>query len=209
MESFWHIRGEMMDQMGLSGADLDEAMRSRYNRAVKENPDYKLDQAARDLVGSRDKIASAESEKEAFSADDLDSDTYTAYAEQRASDYRNIIDGFDRSPQYRALDEATKKKAESAAYDLADETALEDQSDGQYQITTKWMTYADDAKAKGIDRWKYVLFHTVYSQMESTKDKNGDPIKGQEKSDRVRQWLESNSSLTNDQKEFLLVHCVQ
>ena len=54
-----------------------------------------------------------------------------------------------------------------------------------------------------IEPWEYVLFHTAYNEMEGTKDADGKTVKGEAKSDHVREWLEDFSGLTDEQRAFL------
>lgn len=203
MDTYQHIRDDLMNSMGADGASIDSAMRSRYNKAVEKDPDYTLPQRARDLIGSRDKYAPVKEKEETFGADDLGSSAYRAYSDQRASDYRSMADDLASSPIFRGMDDETRDKVLKAAYDLADKSALADHSDGQYEVSTKWMAQADDAEAQGIEPWEYVLFHTAYNEMEGTKDADGKTVKGEAKSDHVREWLEDFSGLTDEQRAFL------
>ena len=203
MDTYQHIRDDLMNSMGVDGASIDSAMRSRYNKAVEKDPDYTLPQRARDLIGSRDKYAPAKEKEETFGADDLGSSAYRAYSDQRASEYRSMADDLTSSPIFQGMDDETRDKVLKAAYDLADKSALEDHSDGQYEISSKWMAQADDAEAQGIEPWEYVLFHTAYNEMEGTKDADGNTVKGEAKSDHVREWLEDFSGLTDEQRAFL------
>ena len=203
MDTYQHIRDDLMNSMGVDGASIDSAMRSRYNKAVEKDPDYTLPQRARDLIGSRDKYAPAKEKEETFGADDLGSSAYRAYSDQRASDYRSMADDLASSPIFQGMDDETRDKVLKAAYDLADKSALADHSDGQYEVSTKWMAQADDAEAQGIEPWEYVLFHTAYNEMEGTKDADGKTVKGEAKSDHVREWLEDFSGLTDEQRAFL------
>lgn len=203
MDTYQHIRDDLMNSMGVDGASIDSAMRSRYNKAVEKDPDYTLPQRARDLIGSRDKYAPAKEKEETFGADDLGSSAYRAYSDQRASDYRSMADDLTSSPIFQGMDDETRDKVLKAAYDLADKSALADHSDGQYEVSTKWMAQADDAEAQGIEPWEYVLFHTAYNEMEGTKDADGKTVKGEAKSDHVREWLEDFSGLTDEQRAFL------
>ena len=203
MDTYQHIRDDLMNSMGVDGASIDSAMRSRYNKAVEKDPDYTLPQRARDLIGSRDKYAPAKEKEETFGADDLGSSAYQAYSDQRANDYRSMADDLTSSPIFQGMDDETRDKVLKAAYDLADKSALADHSDGQYEVGTKWMTQADDAEAQGIELWEYVLFHTAYNEMEGTKDADGKTVKGEAKSDHVREWLEDFSGLTDEQRAFL------
>jgi hypothetical protein len=203
MDSYQHIRSELMDQMGMDGASIDSAMRSRYNKALEDDPDFTLSQQARDLIGSRDQYAEDKEPEETFGADDLGTRAYQSYADQRAGDYREMADGLDRDPVFQSMSDEEKDKVLAAAYKLADKTALADNSDGQYEIDTKWMALADDAEAMGIEPWEYVLFHVAYNMAESTKDENGKTVKGEAKSDHVREWLEDYAGFTDAQREFL------
>ena len=203
MDTYQHIRDDLMNSMGVDGASIDSAMRSRYNKAAEKDPDYTLPQRARDLIGSRDKYAPAKEKEETFGADDLGSSAYRAYSDQRANDYRSMADDLTSSPIFQGMDDETRDKVLKAAYDLADKSALADHSDGQYEVSTKWMAQADDAEAQGIEPWEYVLFHTAYNEMEGTKDADGKTVKGEAKSDHVREWLEDFSGLTDEQRAFL------
>lgn len=202
VDSFQHIRSDLMNTMGLDGAEIDESLRSRYNKAVKKDPAYTLPQAARDLIGSRDKYKE-ETTDEKFSAKDLNETQYLAYSDQRATDYREIEDALKDSDTYQSLDAKTRSKLIEAAYDLVEQQSLEDHSDGQYEITTKWMTLADDAEKIGIEPYMYVTFHVVYNTTESTKGSDGKAVKGQSKSDKIRKWLKDNRDLTEQQRKFL------
>ena len=203
MDTYQHIRDDLMNSMGVDGASIDSAMRSRYNKAVEKDPDYTLPQRARDLIGSRDKYSQTKEKEETFGADDLGSSAYRAYSDQRASDYRSMADDLASSPIFQGMDDEARDKVLKAAYDLADKSALADHSDGQYEVSTKWMAQADDAEAQGIELWEYVLFHTAYNEMEGTKDADGKTVKGEAKSDHVREWLEDFSGLTDEQRAFL------
>lgn len=203
MDTYQHIRDDLMNSMGVDGASIDSAMRSRYNKAVEKDPDYTLPQRARDLIGSRDKYVPVKEKEETFGADDLGSSAYRAYSDQRANDYRSMADDLASSPIFRGMDDETRDKVLKAAYDLADKSALADHSDGQYEVSTKWMAQADDAEAQGIEPWEYVLFHTAYNEMEGTKDADGKTVEGEAKSDHVREWLEDFSGLTDEQRAFL------
>ena len=203
MDTYQHIRDDLMNSMGVDGASIDSAMRSRYNKAVEKDPDYTLPQRARDLIGSRDKYTPVKEKEETFGADDLGSSAYRAYSDQRASDYRSMADDLTSSPIFQGMDDETRDKVLKAAYDLADKSALADHSDGQYEVSTKWMAQADGAEAQGIEPWEYVLFHTAYNEMEGTKDADGKTVKGEAKSDHVREWLEDFSGLTDEQRAFL------
>lgn len=203
MDSYQHIRSELMEEMGVDGASIDSAMRSRYNKALEADPGFTLSQQARDLIGSREQYAADEEPEASFGAGDLGTQAYQAYADQRAGDYREMADNLKRDPIFQGMSDEDKDKVLAAAYNLADKTALEDHSDGQYVISTKWMSLADDAEAVGIEPWEYVLFHMAYNMAESTKDADGKTVKGEAKSDHVREWLEEYPGISEAQRAFL------
>ena len=178
MDTYQHIRDDLMNTMGLDGAQIDSAMKSRYNKAVKQDADYTLPQKARDQIGSRDKVSTEEKEtEETFGADDLDSRAYQAYSTQRGEDYRSMANSLDGNPVYRDLDDETRDKVQNAIYELADKGALADNSGGQYEITTKWILNAREAKQKyAISPATYALLKVQASEAKSLKDKNGDTI---------------------------------
>lgn len=188
---------------GVKSGTIESAMRSRYNKAVEKDPDYTLPQRARDLIGSRDKYAAVKEKEETFGADDLGSSAYRAYSDQRANDYRSMADSLAGNSLFRSMDEETQDKVLEAVYDLAEKTALEDNSGGRYKIDSKWISQADDMEAAGIEDWEYALFHVVYGEAESKKDDKGKTIKGEAKSDHVREWLEDNRGLTDKQRALL------
>lgn len=204
MDSYEHIRRELMEQMGVDGASIDSAMRSRYSKAVEADPSFTLSQTARDLIGSWDSYGAESAESgDSFGADDLGAAAYERYASQRANDYRAMENGLESSPIFRGMSDESKDKVLKAAQDLVTKEALADNSGGQYEVTTKWMTLADDAEAMGIEPWEYVLFHVAYNEAETTRDENGDAVEGESKSDHVREWLELYAGLTDEQREFL------
>lgn len=204
MDSYEHIRRELMEQMSVDGASIDSAMRSRYSKAVEEDPSFTLSQTARDLIGSWDSYGAESTESgDSFGADDLGPAAYERYASQRANDYRAMENGLESSPIFRGMSDESKDKVLKAAQDLVTKEALADNSGGRYEVTTKWMTLADDAEAMGIEPWEYVLFHVAYNEAETTRDESGDAVEGESKSDHVREWLELYAGLTDEQREFL------
>lgn len=203
MDSYQHIRGELMEQMALDGAGIDSAMRSRYKKALEQDADFAMSQTALDLIGIRKKYAAAKEEEEPFGADDLDPAGYQVYSGQRAADYREMVDALERDKVFGKLSDDAKDRVLSAAYSMAEEQALMDASGGQYEVTTKWMRYAADAEKIGIENWEYALFHAAYEMAESTKDRDGKTVEGESKQDHVKEWLKENRSLTERQREFL------
>ena len=124
-------------------------------------------------------------------------------------------DGLKNHPIFKGMTDEEKDKVLNAAYAVADKRALEDASNGRYQVENKWMTMEDAegiASAEnleqtleeyGIEDWEYVLFHAAYEMTKSTRDEDNKVVKGETKKDKVRDWLEEFDGLTDDQKEFL------
>lgn len=203
LDSYQHIHIELMEQMGIDGASIESAMRSRYNKAIKDDPNFSMSQEARDLIGSRDRVTETKEETEKFSAGDLGPSDYQSYASQRAEDYREMANMLEDNPIFKGMSDEERDSVLKAAFDLANAEALEDASDGAYEITTKWMSLADDAEKKGIEPWAYVLFHAAYSMAETTRDEAGNAVDGASKNDHVRAWLEDFDGLTEQQRAFL------
>lgn len=191
MENYNIIRRDLMTEMGLAGTDIDSAMKSRYNKALEKDPGMSFPQEAADTIGIVTKYDHSKPE-EKFGADDLDATAYQAYSRQLANERREIMDGLEADPIFRGEDGEFKDAAISAAEKLVKEQALEDHSDGQYEVTAEWIKYAEEAEAKGIEPCSYVLFHAAYTA-----------IVGKGKSDKIRDWLEDNRTLTESQREFL------
>ena len=202
MDSFEHIRKDLMERMGVDGKAIDSGLRSRYDKAAEKDPGYSLPEAARDLIGSRDPLYESP-DVDTFGPEDLDNASYRSYAKQRASGYREMADNLETSPIFIGMSAESQENVMKAAYNLAEKTALEDNSNGQYEISSKWMQLADDAEEEGIEPWEYVLFHVAYSEMQGTKDKDGKTVKGESKGDHVREWLEDYDDFTESQRRFL------
>lgn len=202
MDSFEHIRKDLMERMGVDGKAIDSGLRSRYDKAAEKDPGYSLPEAARDLIGSRDPLYESP-DVDTFGPEDLDNASYRSYAEQRASGYREMADNLENSPIFIGMSAESQENVMKAAYNLAEKTALEDNSNGQYEISSKWMQLADDAEEEGIEPWEYVLFHVAYSEMQGTKDKDGKTVKGESKGDHVREWLEDYDDFSEAQRRFL------
>lgn len=195
------LRGKYMDVLGKDGTSVDAAMRSEYEDKLEENPRYALNQAALDLIGIH---PSGSSDNDSFGADDLERAAYDAYTSQRAETYRETVDYIEDLPSYRDMDQATRDKLVSMAYTMAHQTALADNSGGQYSPTYQWVLDALDAQEDvGIETGEFLLWKTAYSMASSDKDANGKEIKGRKKSDKVRSWLLSQEDLTPAQRAYL------
>lgn len=202
IKEYQRIRNQAMQELELNGADINSAMKSKYNAAKKANPSYKLDQKVLDLLGIVEKRGTAKSGDETYSAGNLSSRAYTSYETQRSTEYRQTITGVSGSSWFRGLDVDEQDQVYAFAYQLAQEEALEDNSGGEYEISTKWIKEAGNAKYYGLEDWQYTLFHSAYALATTDRDANGKAIKGQGKADKVRQWLNAQN-FTEDQKAWL------
>lgn len=196
-DSYQALRERMSEDSGKRSKDIDAAVKSRLTKGGWMNP-----QAA-EVLGVVEKYAEKQEDKDKFSAESLDPAAYTRYNNQRAAAFKELRGALEKTKEFKALSDADKDKAIGWAKAFADHRALADNSGGQYQIDTKWEKAALDAERAGIGAGVYLLFHTVYETTHDDKDADGKKIKGQEKKDKMRAWLESQRGLTNGQREWL------
>ncbi len=176
MDSYAHIRADLMDRMGLDGQKIDNGLASRYREHLKKDKNYSLPQQRMDLIGARER---EETEKEeTFGEDDLTAGQHEAFARQRSETYRDILDGAQQSAAYGSLDGEGRNALESAAWSYAEQTALEDNSGGQYTVDTKWMLNAREAREKyHIPESTFLALRAQASGIRSLTDKDGESIK--------------------------------
>lgn len=196
------LRGKYMDVLGKDGTSIDSSMRSKYEDKLEESPHYTLNQPALDLIGVHPSGSSGSGDS--FGADDLDRAAYDAYTTQRSETYRETVDYIEDLPSYQDMDQETQDKLVSMAYTMAHQTALADNSGGQYSPTYTWVRDALDAQEDaGIEAGEFLLWRTAYNMAFSDKDANGKAIKGREKKDKVKAWLLSQEDLTPEQRAYL------
>lgn len=176
MDSYAHIRADLMDRMGLDGQKIDSGLASRYREHLKQDKNYSLPQQRMDLIGARER---EETEKEeTFGEDDLTAGQHRAFAQQRAETYRDILDGAQQSAAYAGLDSEGRNALESAAWSYAEQTALADHSGGQYTVDAKWMLNAREAREKyRIPEGTFLALRAQAAGIQSLKDKDGESIK--------------------------------
>ena len=176
MDSYAHIRADLMDRMGLDGQKIDSGLASRYKEHLKQDKNYSLPQQRMDLIGARER---EETEKEdTFGEDDLTAGQHEAFARQRSETYRDILDGAQQSAAYGSLDGEGRNALESAAWSYAEQTALENNSGGQYTVDTKWMLNAREAREKyRIPESTFLALRAQVSGIRSLTDKDGERIK--------------------------------
>lgn len=162
MASYQRIRDDLMNQMGLDGVTIDNAMKSRYKKAQAATPGFALSQDVLDRIGTRDREAT-KNDEDRFSDKDLNAAQYQQYSTQRANDYRDIMDDLQQYSSYRSMDAEGRNALEAAAWSYAKETALEDASGGQYKTDTKWIDSAQDADDIGLTVAEYIMLKEQYS----------------------------------------------
>ena len=201
LDTFNHIREELMESSEVNGKDIDSAMKSRYNKAVKDDPNYQLPSTTRSIFGSFDKYQKpAEHE---FDEGDLNSTQYKSFSDQRSREFDEMQYHLNNNPIFKGMDAESQSKVLQAAYDLAKERALEDNSGGKYESDTKWIQAADEVEDAGIELWEYALFRAEYNMAETERDEKGKAIKGKSTSDKTRDWLEDYDDFTKKQKKVL------
>lgn len=201
LDTFNHIREELMESSEVNGKDIDSAMKSRYNKAVKNDPNYQLPSTTRSIFGSFDKYQKPAEDE--FDEGDLNSTQYKSFSDQRSREFNEMQYHLDNNPIFKGMDAESRSKVLQAAYDLAKERALEDNSGGQYETDTKWIQAADEVEDAGIELWEYALFRAEYNMAETERDEKGKVIKGKSTSDKTRDWLEDYDDFTKKQKKVL------
>lgn len=210
MDSFKKIRADLISRMGKGGDSVDSSLRTLYKKRAAEDPEFRLSQEAEDAIGASgliektQKQQAEEAEKtDGFEVGEMDSETYEAFSSARAEQFRGAAEVLENDPDYLEMDEQQQDDVMDAALRLAQERALSEASDGEYQVSTKWMAAASEAEAQGISVPEYVLFHVACEGFTTDRDADGKAIAGQERKDKVRAWLKKNTSLTEAQRAWL------
>lgn len=201
LDTFNHIREELMESSEVNGKDIDSAMKSRYNKAVKNDPNYQLPSTTRSIFGSFDKYQKPAEDE--FDEGDLNSTQYKSFSDQRSREFNEMQYHLNNNPIFKGMDAESRSKVLQAAYDLARERALEDNSGGKYESDTEWIQAADEVEDAGIELWEYALFRAEYKMAETERDEKGKVIKGESTSDKTRDWLEDYDDFTKKQKKVL------
>ena len=201
LDTFNHIREELMENSEVNGKDIDSAMKTRYNKAMKNDPSYQLPSTTRSIFGSFDKYQKPAEDE--FDEGDLNSAQYKSFSDQRSREFNEMQYHLNNNPIFNGMDAESRSKVLQAAYDLAKERALEDNSGGQYETDTKWIQAADEVEDAGIELWEYALFRAEYNMAETERDEKGKAIKGKSTSDKTRDWLEDYDDFTKKQKKVL------
>ena len=191
---------------GVKSGTIESAMRDRLKKALEEDPDFSLTQQARDLIAARDSYYVPEDEDDdgGFTAANLDPAAYQRYATQRAGSYREVADALEGFDTFRGLDNETKNKALDAAYNLAEEMALADNSGGRYEADTKWMLWATGGDAHGVDEAEAILFKVAYDMTSGDVDPDtGKTISGSKKENVLEAAAAMMPWLTAEELDYL------
>lgn len=194
---------EHIEQYNMSGESITSAMRSRYNKAVKENPDFKLPQRAADIIGVRGKYAADEAD-DSFGVDNLGAEAYQKYINEQADTYRSVADKIQGYDSFAGMDAEVKDKLLAAADKLAKQTALENASDGEYAVDTKWIDWAQNGEKAGVDEAEAILFKVAYDMAVSDHDRDGKVISGSKKENTLEQAKEWMPGLTQRELDYLM-----
>ena len=200
--SYEKIKKDLIDA-GVKASSIESGMNSRYEKALKEDPDFTLSQEARDLIGSVDRFSEDE-KKKTFSADDLSSAAHQQYTQEKASHYRQMENDLKATSAYSTLDNSSKNKVLDSLSSLAEEIALQNASDGKYEVTTKWILWASEGEQYGVDEVEAVLFKTAYDMIQSDKDKDGKTIIGTKKKNVLEAVDDLMPWLTDEELQYLI-----
>lgn len=174
--SYEHIRDDLINSMGLNGETINSSLKTLYKKKLEKDEGYSLSQKALDKLGIRREYAEKE-ESDSFGADDLDAAAYTRYENDRADTYRQLEDSIMGGNLFSSFSGEAKDKALNYAEQYAEKTALRDASNGEYEITTKWIQTADELeKDYKIPVSVYIGLKTSVSDIDSLKDKDGETI---------------------------------
>lgn len=206
MDTYQHIRSELSAKMGLDGATIDSALKTRYNNQRKKDPSYSLPDTTLAMIGIR-KSVTLPTEEPSFSAKDLTDAQYQVYAQQKAEDYETLISHIEKNKTFQAMSDSTKDKVYRMAYNYTDHYALADNSDGAYEVSTDWMVKAKAASKKGTKVWDYLVDYVQNSEDNTAKNEaytnmytaleNGDIKEYQRIRNQVMRELELNGTDIN------------
>ena len=201
-DSYEKIKKDLIDA-GVKPSAIESGMNSRYENWIKKDSNFVLSQKARDMIGSVDRFEEEEKEKK-FSENDLNSDAHQQYTREKSSHYRQMEDELKAMDAYSMLDNSSKNKALDSLEALAKEMALQNASAGKYEMDTKWMLWASEGQAYGVDEVEAVLFKTAYDMAQSDKDENGNAIIGSKKEKVLEAADDLMPWLSDEELQYLL-----
>ena len=176
--TYEHVRRDLMEQMGLDGESIQSSLKTRYNKKAESESNYSFPQKSIDLLGIRGKYAYDSGDgEEKFSAADLNAGSFSKYETQKGEAYRAQADKATSSGAFSRLSDEGKDKALGYVESYAEAVALNENSGGQYEITTKWIQNAQEAqKQYRIAPGVFAACKAAASECEMLKSKDGDSI---------------------------------
>lgn len=176
--TYEHVRRDLMEQMGLDGESIQSSLKTRYNKKAESESNYSFPQKSLDLLGIRGKYAYDSGDgEEKFSAADLNAGSFSKYETQKGEAYRAQADKATSSGAFSRLSDEGKDKALGYVESYAEAVALNENSGGQYEITTKWIQNAQEAqKQYRIAPGVFAACKAAASECEMLKSKDGDSI---------------------------------
>lgn len=176
--TYEHVRRDLMEQMGLDGESIQSSLKTRYNKKAESESNYSFPQKSLDLLGIRGKYAYDSGDgEEKFSAADLNAGSFSKYETQKGEAYRAQADKATSSGAFSRLSDEGKDKALGYVESYAEAVTLNENSGGQYEITTKWIQNAQEAqKQYRIAPGVFAACKAAASECEMLKSKDGDSI---------------------------------
>lgn len=204
MDVYQAITQDLMAQ-GVKASTIESAMRERLKKAQEEDPSFTIGQQARDLIGSRDIYGTKDKEDEGggFTAADLSPTDYQRFNVQRAESYRRVVNDLEGFSTFKGLDGEAKDKALAAADTLTEKLALEDASDGDYTVDTKWMLWASGGEAAGVSEAEAILFKVAYDMTSGDVGEDGKTISGSKKENVLEAATDMMPWLTDEEIAYL------
>lgn len=127
----------------------------------------------------------------------------TKYYDMTEARYNDIMAGIEYYGVLSKLDAETQDALARAALSLSQEQAKAGALDGEYQVKTKWMLWADGGEKYGVDETEAILFKVAYDMTEGSKDRNGNVISGSKKENVLDAVDELMPWLTREEMNYL------
>lgn len=180
---------------------IKDNMRQKYTKAKKAGKAPSVSQKILDEIGVTAAYA-PKKEEDKFTEEDLSATQYERYNSQRASIYRSVVDEISGYSGWNEIDGETKDKAISAATTYAKETALAANSNGRYEVETKWVYWATGGKSYQVDEADAIFFKVLYDSIPGD-EKNGKTVSGSKKKNVLSAAEEYMPHLSDTALEYL------
>ncbi len=168
MEAYDKIVAELVDN-GVALSTIESGIRSRVKKAgIDANSLGDITFVA----GLRPYYAETKDEGETnFSKDSLSGADAIDYSRLYGETVEELTDDLMSSPVFRDLDDDTKNALLKAAYEYAEDTALQQfaTKDDDFALGAQWMYDVQDAEKVGVDAGDYILFFKGTDGMDDTE----------------------------------------